>query len=125
MDTLLKVLPHTSTKITGRINAASTPLTSWEDWAKRTGELPPDFAAMPSIPDLPDPPEGMTSDGWLSVLFARPVKIPGAASAALSYGGDLSADLYYPENVSGKMPPLGAARPLRHRSDGRHTTRTA
>ena len=28
---------------------------TWEDWLRRTGELPPDFDAMPSIPDLPDP----------------------------------------------------------------------
>ena len=28
---------------------------TWEDWLNRTGELPPDFDAMPSIPFLPDP----------------------------------------------------------------------
>src|SRR5690606_35070661 len=28
---------------------------TWDDWLKRTGELPPDFATMPSIPMLPDP----------------------------------------------------------------------
>lgn len=28
---------------------------SWQDWLKRTGELPPDFNAMPSMPFLPDP----------------------------------------------------------------------
>jgi hypothetical protein len=28
---------------------------TWEDWVKRTGELPRDFEAMPSIPGLPDP----------------------------------------------------------------------
>jgi hypothetical protein len=27
----------------------------WEQWLKRTGELPPDFDALPSIPFLPDP----------------------------------------------------------------------
>jgi hypothetical protein len=27
---------------------------SWIDWQKRTGELPPDFDALPSIPFLPD-----------------------------------------------------------------------
>lgn len=36
----------------GRINAIDK---TWEEWQKRTGELPPDFAAMPSLPDLPDP----------------------------------------------------------------------
>lgn len=28
---------------------------TWLDWVGRTGELPPDFAALPSIPFLPDP----------------------------------------------------------------------
>ena len=28
---------------------------TWYDWLERTGELPPDFDAMPSIPFLPDP----------------------------------------------------------------------
>lgn len=28
---------------------------TWVDWVKRTGELPPDFDALPSIPFLPDP----------------------------------------------------------------------
>ena len=27
----------------------------WRDWIKRTGELPPDFDEMPSLPFLPDP----------------------------------------------------------------------
>ena len=29
--------------------------TTWLDWQKRTGELPPDFASLPSSYDLPDP----------------------------------------------------------------------
>src|SRR5690606_8638590 len=28
---------------------------TWEDWLTRTGELPPDFQTMPSVPMLPDP----------------------------------------------------------------------
>ncbi len=28
---------------------------TWEDWQQRTGELPPDFASMPSMPEIPDP----------------------------------------------------------------------
>lgn len=28
---------------------------TWMDWVRRTGELPPDFDALPSIPFLPDP----------------------------------------------------------------------
>src|SRR2546421_4730950 len=30
---------------------------AWEAWLQRTGELPPDFEAMPSRPGLPDPLE--------------------------------------------------------------------
>ena len=36
----------------GRISSQDK---SWEDWVARTGELPPDFDALPSSPDLPDP----------------------------------------------------------------------
>src|SRR5512144_2485173 len=28
---------------------------AWNDWLHRTGELPPDFDALPTIVDLPDP----------------------------------------------------------------------
>lgn len=28
---------------------------TWEDWLKRTGNMPPDFASMRSIPMLPEP----------------------------------------------------------------------
>ncbi len=34
----------------------ATPLDkNWRAWLKRTGELPPDFGSMPSLPFLPDP----------------------------------------------------------------------
>jgi dienelactone hydrolase len=49
---LLQMLQPSRTPADGRINAFDK---TWEDWLKRTGELPPDFDAMPSIPDLPDP----------------------------------------------------------------------
>ncbi|WP_263354945.1 alpha/beta hydrolase family protein [Acidicapsa acidisoli] len=52
LATFLKIFPPTSTPQTGRINAYDK---TWEDWVRRTGELPPDFASMPSIPYLPDP----------------------------------------------------------------------
>jgi hypothetical protein len=28
---------------------------TWQDWLKRTGELPPDFSMLPTIPNLPNP----------------------------------------------------------------------
>ncbi len=52
LDVLLKTLNRTSPPATGRITAVDK---TWEDWQRRTGELPPDFNAMPSIPGLPDP----------------------------------------------------------------------
>jgi len=62
LEVLLKVLPRRSVEITGRINAYDQ---SWEDWLKRTGELPPDFDAMPSLPFLVDPLEGIqTPEQW-------------------------------------------------------------
>ena len=53
LETLRKILPPTTTdQLTGRFNALDK---NWEDWVKRTGELPPDFVSMPSVADLPDP----------------------------------------------------------------------
>ena len=49
---LQSILPPTGTHITGRITAQDK---SWEDWVRRTGELPPDFDSMPSVPELPEP----------------------------------------------------------------------
>jgi len=45
-----------------RVLAKSEP---WEKWLKQSGELPPDFDAMPSCARLPDPLEGVTrADDW-------------------------------------------------------------
>src|SRR5512140_1075443 len=52
LEVLQKNLLPSRTNFDGRINAQDK---SWEDWVKRTGELPPDFASMASIPELPDP----------------------------------------------------------------------
>ena len=38
---------------------------TWLDWQQRTGELPPDFETMPSIPFLPDPL--MLGEGTINV----------------------------------------------------------
>jgi pimeloyl-ACP methyl ester carboxylesterase len=40
LDRLLRILPKSD---------------PWEKWVEETGELPPDFDSMPSIPGLPDP----------------------------------------------------------------------
>jgi dienelactone hydrolase len=53
LETLQKILPRTTTsELTGRMNGGDK---SWEAWLARTGELPPDFEAMPSNNYLPDP----------------------------------------------------------------------
>lgn len=51
-DELLQILAPSRPPATGRMNAFDR---TWEDWVRRTGELPPDFDALPSIPELPDP----------------------------------------------------------------------
>jgi len=48
----IEQLPPTNPKITGRISASDK---TWEEWVKRTGERPPDFEKLPSLPFLPDP----------------------------------------------------------------------
>ncbi|HUQ90720.1 MAG TPA: alpha/beta fold hydrolase [Bryobacteraceae bacterium] len=52
LEQLLRVLTPSRTPPDGRLNARDK---TWEDWVRRTGELPPDFDAMPSVPGLPDP----------------------------------------------------------------------
>jgi dienelactone hydrolase len=52
LDGLLQMLKPSRPPANGRINAHDK---TWEDWLRRTGELPPDFDALPSVPDLPDP----------------------------------------------------------------------
>lgn len=48
----LQILAPSRKPQTGRVNAQDI---TWEDWQRRTGELPPDFASIPSQPFLPDP----------------------------------------------------------------------
>jgi hypothetical protein len=49
---ILKNLPPSNTKITGRINLIDK---SWEEWQRRTGELPPDWSQFRPQPFPPDP----------------------------------------------------------------------
>jgi dienelactone hydrolase len=53
---LMKILAPTQVPARGRINAVDA---TWEAWQKRTGELPPDFSKLRSIPFAPDPLEGV------------------------------------------------------------------
>jgi pimeloyl-ACP methyl ester carboxylesterase len=62
LDVLLRILRPTNENITGRINAFDK---NWREWQARTGALPPDFDAMPSIAGLPDPFEDVsTPEEW-------------------------------------------------------------
>lgn len=51
-DELLSLLRQSRVPADGRLNAHDK---TWEEWLRRTGELPPDFDSLPSIPGLPDP----------------------------------------------------------------------
>jgi pimeloyl-ACP methyl ester carboxylesterase len=61
LQRLMKVSPADLTKASGDQLPETPPAHIspedflWRDWLKRTGELPPDFDEMPSIPFLPDP----------------------------------------------------------------------
>lgn len=52
LDLLLRTALPSRPPANGRINTTDK---TWEDWVRRTGELPPDFGVMPSVPELPDP----------------------------------------------------------------------
>src|SRR5665648_114604 len=51
LENILRLLPPES-NITGHVSFLDETI---QDWLNRTGELPPDFDRMPSIPFLPDP----------------------------------------------------------------------
>jgi hypothetical protein len=52
LELLNRIFGQTAQNVRGRINAIDK---TWEQWVERTGELPPDFAAMPANAFLPDP----------------------------------------------------------------------
>mgnify|MGYP004702996695 CR=1 FL=1 len=52
LETTLQLLVPSRTPQTGRISPHDK---TWEEWLRRTGELPPDFDSMPSVAALPDP----------------------------------------------------------------------
>ncbi len=61
LQQLLKVLPPDRTipasdQLPGTLPARVSPEDfTWREWQERTGELPPDFEGLPSLPFLPDP----------------------------------------------------------------------
>lgn len=61
LEKLMKVTPEDKTvpagdQLPGTPPAHMSPQDFlWRDWLKRTGELPPDFDELPSLPFLPDP----------------------------------------------------------------------
>lgn len=62
LDLLLSVLTPSRPPATGRINAFDR---TWEEWQKRTGELPPKFSELSSQPLLPDVLSGVrNSADW-------------------------------------------------------------
>jgi hypothetical protein len=79
LEVLQKVLQPSSTKFTGRINATDR---SWEDWVRRTGELPPDFASMPSIPPCPKWTSAASDSPATPATETRPWWPPPSTSAS-------------------------------------------
>ena len=61
LQRLMKVTPEDKTTASGDQLPGTPPAHVspedflWRDWLKRTGELPPDFDKLPSLPFLPDP----------------------------------------------------------------------
>lgn len=88
---LLEVLTPSRTPHAGRINAQDK---TWEEWQKRTGELPPDFATMPSQPFLPDPLAAVPEAGIPAVRDAA------AWDAKRNWIAAQSQQWFY-----GKIPP--------------------
>jgi dienelactone hydrolase len=91
LEEILRVLQPSRPPATGRINAVDR---TWEDWVRRTGELPPDFDALPSIPDLPDPLA--RRQGARTVSVATPAQWAEQRRA-------LRADIEH--WIFGRMPP--------------------
>ena len=52
LDQIVRVLRPSRTPADGRINARDK---TWDEWLRRSGELPPDFDRLSSTPGLPDP----------------------------------------------------------------------
>ena len=52
LEELTRLVRPTTAKSYGRVNVHDG---NWEDWLRRSGELPPDYDTMPSLPELPDP----------------------------------------------------------------------
>jgi dienelactone hydrolase len=67
LEEILKILNPSRSPHAGRINATDN---TWEAWQQRSGELPPDFATMPSQPFLPDPLAAVPEAGIAAVRDA-------------------------------------------------------
>jgi dienelactone hydrolase len=91
LSTLIKILNPSHPEMAGRINATDT---TWEEWIQRSGELPPDFDAMPSIPELPDP----------LVIRENGNEIPVTSQALWSHQRTLIRSAFE-HWIYGRMPP--------------------
>jgi hypothetical protein len=87
---LQSLLAPTKTSAGQRMNVQGDK--SWEDWQKRTGELPPDFLMMPSSALLPDP------------LVMLDDKRPITSHAQWERQRQLIRELFH-HWVLGKLPP--------------------
>lgn len=65
---LRRVFQPSQAEPDGREGRISSTAESWEDWVDQTGELPPDFLNMPSLPFLPDPLVGQGGVGRIETI---------------------------------------------------------
>ncbi len=79
--------------------APTAPLAARINWALGPEPAGVRFPASSQLKSV-----NITHQGWLEVLFGRPITRPGMASAQIAFGDDLAADLYYPQSAKGKMP---------------------
>lgn len=97
----------------------------YQRWLQISGETKPAASVTldwllgeePAGLPFPDGPElrknAMTSEGWLGVLYGRPLKAAGTTAYALPFGDDLKADLYLPP-AEGKRPAVIWLHPYSH-----------
>lgn len=97
----------------------------YQRWLKLSGETKPsanvtlDWLLGDEPAGLPFPASQqlrksvMTTEGWLGVLYGRPLKAAGTTPHPLAFGDDLKADLYLPP-AGGKLPAVIWLHPYSH-----------
>lgn len=122
LDELLRILRPSRPPANGRINAVDR---TWEDWVRRTGELTPDFEAMPSMPELPDPlllrENGRTVPVKVGFSARSAAVFPRARSARVR-SADVRPDwFWHPRAGRARLLPSASEVVVDGEDGGRHT----